>query len=93
MSKSELMLRIQRLSFAKVEAELFLDTHPECPTALEYFHKVATELDEAMAEYQAKYGPIRTEGSSLDRWSWIDTPWPWQEMDAEKSKATNGGKR
>ena len=86
MNKEELMRRIQSLSFAKVEAELFIDTHPECPTALEYYHGIVDELDGAMAEYQENFGPIRAEATARDRWSWVDTPWPWQEMGEGRMK-------
>ena len=93
MNKSELMHRIQKLSFAKVEAELFLDTHPDCPTALEYYHGIVDELDMAMEEYQVKYGPIRADASSREKWNWVDMPWPWQEMGMDENKAIGGGKR
>ena len=36
MTKSELMRKIQALSFAKTETELYLDCHPENKAALEY---------------------------------------------------------
>ena len=86
MNRDDLMRRIQALSFAKVEAELFLDTHPECLAALDYYHSVAEELDAAVAEYQESYGPIRAEGSARDRWSWADSPWPWQQMGEGRMK-------
>ena len=93
MNRDELMRRIQALAFAKAEAELFLDTHPECVTALDYYHKIADELNLATEEYQSAYGPIVAEASSRDRWNWVDTPWPWQEMDAVRGKNGMGGKR
>ena len=91
MNRDELMLRIQKLAFAKVEAELFLDTHPDCKAALDYYNKIVEELDGAMAEYQDAYGPIRAEAVGHERWSWVDTPWPWQEMGKKENKG--GGKR
>ena len=78
MNKSELMRKIQELSFAKVETELFLDTHPECKLALDYYRKVVDELDMAMTEYQNKYGPIVADATMGDSWSWVEGPWPWQ---------------
>ena len=75
--KSELMTKIQKLAFAKVEAELFLDTHPECRQALEYFKEVVKNLKEATEEYSAKYGPITSAGVEGDKWTWADGAWPW----------------
>lgn len=81
MNREELMKRIQSLSFAKCEAELFLDTHPQCREALDFYHKTVEELDGAMAEYQNSFGPLVAEASATDRWNWVDGPWPWQYGD------------
>ena len=86
MNRDELMKRIQELSFAKVETELFLDTHPECKAALDYYKGVTEELDMAMTEYQNKYGPIVAEASMGDRWAWIDGAWPWQMNGQENGR-------
>ena len=78
MDKENLLRRIQALSFAKVETELYLDTHPNASQALEYYRNILAELDEAMTEYQNKYGPLFAEGVVGDRWTWVDGKWPWQ---------------
>ena len=78
MSKESLMKKVQELSFAKVETELYLDTHPESKEALNYYRDILSRLDDAMTEYQNKYGPIFAEGVVGDRWSWVEGAWPWQ---------------
>lgn len=78
MKKEALMDRIRELSFAKTEAELFLDGAPNNKLALDYFHKTLDALIAATEEYEANYGPITTAGVSRERWNWIDGPWPWQ---------------
>lgn len=90
MNKAELMRRIQELSFAKVETELFLDTHPECKAALDYYRGVTEELDMAMTEYQNKFEPITADASMGERWSWVDGAWPWQMNGQDNGK---GGER
>ena len=75
MNRDELMNRIHALSFAMTEAQLFLDTHPECRDALTYFRERRDELDNAMTEYQNKYGPLFADMTVGDKWS---CPWPWQ---------------
>ena len=77
-TKDSLMRKIQGLSFAKVETELYLDTHPDSEMALSYYRDILSKLDEAMTEYQNKYGPLFAEGVVGNRWTWVDTPWPWQ---------------
>ena len=76
-TKNDLLRKIQALSFAKVETELYLDTHPDSTQAMNYYKKTLAELDEAMTEYQNKYGPLFAEGVVGDRWTWVDDTWPW----------------
>lgn len=83
MSKSQLKRRIMELSFAKLECQLFLDTHPECRNALDHFYRYSDELDELTEMYDAEHGPLTPSGIHGDRWSWVDTPWPWQNEKGE----------
>ena len=78
MENNSLLRKIQALSFAKVEAELYLDTHPDCATALEYYRNVLDQLDEAMTKYQNEVAPLYTEGAAGDSWRWVEGKWPWQ---------------
>ena len=77
MSKEALMRKIQALSFAKTEAELYLDCYPDNTAALDYYKKLMAELESATLEYEDKYGPIKAGGGSLSGWDWIKGPWPW----------------
>ncbi len=78
MNKEALLEKIQALSFAKTEAELFLDAAPSNKQALDFFHRTQDALNAAVAEYEANFGPITTAGASRERWNWVDAPWPWQ---------------
>ena len=78
LTKNDLLRKVQALSFAKVETELYLDTHPESTQALNYYKKILEQLDDAMTEYQNKYGPLFAEGVVSDRWTWVEGAWPWQ---------------
>ncbi len=84
--RARLMREIQNLAFAKDEAILFLDTHPECTNAMNYYRDVIHELDMRMEEYQNKYAPIYHEGSVGDDWRWARGAWPWQneKMEGER---------
>ena len=84
MNRDELMNRIHALSFAMTEAQLFLDTHPECRDALTYYRSLTADLDTAMTEYQNKYGPLFADMTVGDKWTWIDGPWPWQHGGKER---------
>lgn len=92
MSKQELMSKIRSLSFAKCETELFLDTHPDCREALDYFRDLCYRLKMATEEYEESYGPLTSSASSGERWSWVDTPWPWQIEDNMDAGIIKGGR-
>ena len=78
-SGNALLEEIRALSFVKVELELYLDTHPNCRTALDYYRKTVDALDELMIKYHNEKGPLRAEGVLTDDgWTWVSEPWPWQ---------------
>ena len=75
----KLMRTVQTADFAMTDTGLYLDTHPDDAKALEYYEKMRKIRNEAAAEYNRLYGPLRAEDTCTDkRWSWTDGPWPWQ---------------
>ena len=79
-SRSALLKRVQMYSFAAYDAALFLDTHPCCVEALEYYKKYKKLYEEAKAEFEANYGPITVMSDKIDTcWTWVNDPWPWEE--------------
>lgn len=77
-NRQTLMKRVQMYEFALVEANLFLDSHPDDQEALKYYSKYAGLLQEAKAAYEKQFGsltPAAADGAT--RWSWVDDPWPW----------------
>lgn len=79
--RQELLNRINESSFAVDDVLLFLDTHPCNQEALQYFEECKHQRMQALREYAEYYGPlaIDTVHTPEDRWSWIESPWPWQE--------------
>ena len=77
-TQNDLMKKIQELDFAKVECELYLDTHPNDAVALSYYNALLPELDALMIEYQDTYGPIVPSKSNKASWDWVMGMWPWQ---------------
>lgn len=85
--KSKLLLKIQQLSFALVEANLYLDTHPTCEHGIAYFRKHREELEKVKEEYKKLYGPLTAASSVRDddskKWDWVTTPFPWENERSE----------
>ena len=76
---SDLATRIQELTFVQKELELYLDTHPNCKTALDYYYQTIEALKALAEEHEAKYGPLTSKGVMTEHgWTWINEPWPWQ---------------
>lgn len=69
------------LAFALTETSLYLDGHPNCKKALEYYKKAKAMYEEELEKYESEHGPISTMSDNVidnGSWQWIDTPWPWQ---------------
>ena len=79
LSKSDLILKIQELTFACVDLNLYLDNHPDDAAAINTYNSFSKQLNEAMRSYESKYGPLTNfgYGKSSCPWQWIDEPWPW----------------
>ena len=79
--KKELLEWINIDSFAVDDVKLFLDTHPNCTEALEFFDEFKKQRVQALKEYAKYYGPLTldTATTQMDYWKWINDPWPWQE--------------
>ena len=76
--KGALMKKIQALSFAMVETELFLDTHPNCRHALDYYKDLRDNYRAATEEYSARFTPITSGMITGCEWKWAMGEWPWQ---------------
>ena len=71
--------QIRALGFVKAELELYLDTHPNCRTALDYYYQTLAELRRLIEQYENTVGPLTASGTvSPDEWTWVKGPWPWQ---------------
>lgn len=74
-----LLKKIKQYDFALKELNLYLDTHPNCRRGLSMFQKYKKLREEALNEYNEKFGPITPEqNNSTQHWTWIDDPWPWE---------------
>lgn len=77
-SERELMDIITKVSFAMDDTRLFLDTHPNCVEALEYFQKMHHIRHEAIKEYTERFGQIVSYHiDNCDAWDWNRAPLPW----------------
>ena len=79
--RKSLLAYIDQVSFAAYEAALYLDTHPDCPSGLQYFREHNDKRNLALQEYAKLYGPLdlTQAGESCEAyWQWANQPLPWE---------------
>lgn len=78
-SREYLMLKIQELSFACVDMNLYLDNNPEDKKAIDTYNSLSAQFAQARCAYESKYGPLTNFGyaPSAYPWQWVCEPWPW----------------
>lgn len=79
MDREKLLKTINRASFALDDVKLFLDTHPSCQEALEFYKEAKKVRDEAWDEYTRNFGPLSAYDVDVkDYWDWNEGPMPWE---------------
>lgn len=77
--KQRLLRKVQATAFSLVEANLYLDSHPTCKDGLAYFDEHRKAHENAVREYEEKFGPLTARASDTSRkWEWVTTPFPWE---------------
>ncbi len=70
--------KVQEADFVAYDLLLYLDTHPNCQTALTKYKAAVERGQKLRKEYEAEYGPLTAAASSAAApWQWSKTPWPW----------------
>ena len=70
-TRHELDIAITKVSFAMDDTRLFLDTHPDCMEAMEYFKKLQFIRHELIKEYTERFGTIYSYNmGDCDNWNW-----------------------
>ncbi|MDO4295814.1 MAG: spore coat protein CotJB [bacterium] len=74
-----LMTRISETGFAVDDILLYLDTHPNDSSALQFYTEAVQQYRTAKAEYEAKYAPLSVDQVNVQNgWTWVQGPWPWE---------------
>lgn len=77
--QQQAMRELRRRAFARIDAGMYLDGHPEDETALQYYRAMNKKHEQAKEMYQKHFGPLDLSGAGAGgRWDWADDPWPWE---------------
>ena len=78
-NKSTLLRKLQIYGFALYDTVLYLDSHPEDNSALDYYDKMSAAYKQVKKQYEDNYGPLTITGVDTDNgWTWTSTPQPWE---------------
>jgi len=74
------LLLVQIYEFATHELTLYLDNYPNDKNAIQLRAQYQALYENALKEYEQKYGAITLTSDSLNRvpWNWLETRWPWE---------------
>ena len=72
-----LVKKLRAIDFSLADTVLYLDAYPHCKKALEYYKKLKAERDILSAKLSELGVPMNNMSIDGDRWTWTDSPWPW----------------
>lgn len=76
--------KIQIIDFVLNDTALYLDTHPCCKEAMEYYNKFLEIRKSAVKEYTNAFGPLeREDQKDCGGFKWVEGPWPWEKRCCE----------
>ena len=83
--RQKALREIQMATFSAIETTLYLDTHPRDPEAMAALEKYCAKRKDAIAAYEAEYGPItfcscasRADDTARPYFRWALSPMPWE---------------
>ena len=83
--KEQMFYEIGIVDFVVVELTEFLDTHPSCKEALEYFNHYSKIRNQMVEEFSQKYYPITANDAVCGKeWTWGEAPLPWETCAQQK---------
>ena len=82
--REKLLRKIQMGKFSEWEYHIFLDTHPENTDAIKKLEHLKSKNKKLVEEYESKYAPIKEPVNENNRFSWISSPWPWENGEVDE---------
>lgn len=77
--KDELLYKIQAYTFAIKDMILYLDIYPTNNEILKLYKEYNEKLNVLKSKYEYNYGPLCSFNINSSKWTWIDSPWPWDK--------------
>lgn len=78
------LYKVMALSFAINDLNLYLDLHPMNEEVFNLFKEYVKDYTYSCKEFEKKYGPLKLTESVGTKYTWLDSPWPWDNMGGSK---------
>lgn len=75
--REELLLKIQELTFACKDLNLYLDLYPNDTKTLDTFKSYNVELKKLKELYDKEYSALSAHNVNKNYFDWVNSPWPW----------------
>lgn len=72
------LLHIMMLDFAINDLNLYLDLHQHDREIYDTFRQYANVYKKLLMDYEKKYQVLCLTDDTLGKYTWIDSPWPWE---------------
>lgn len=82
--REKLLFEVMELCFAIDDLNLMLDLHPNDAELNRKFNMLVSKACEKEKEYVNTYGPLMVKDSDSDKFTWINSPWPWNDKGGSK---------
>ena len=68
------------VSFALIDTNLYLDTHPNDKKAMDHFNQYQKARKQALKEYARNFEPLTIDSADIDEhFTWATDSWPWMK--------------
>ncbi len=73
--------KIQELSFAMKDLNLYLDTNPSDQQMIQTYNALREQKEQLKLAFEQQFGPLTLMSPVLQKypWAWISGPWPWEK--------------
>ncbi len=79
-SREAKLYNVMAFSFAINDLNLYLDLHPDDRGKLIFLENLIAEEKKAKEEFIKEFGPLEICDTKGNKFEWIDSPWPWDEL-------------
>ena len=74
------LFNVMQFSFAINDLNLYLDLHPDDTRVVRLLEELVKEEKQSKKEYMEQYGPLTVTKVKGDKFDWIESPWPWDDL-------------